>query len=127
MRTLVCNAGIQYTNDLVHEYARRLPSGIAVVGYNPGFVPGTDLARDAGSFSRFAMRRIMPLLTATPLATSPAKAGRYLADTARGSIDAPSGGYIDRNRVAQSSPEFYNPTREQDTWNTVETLTTAWS
>lgn len=36
---------------LVHEYARRLPSGIAVLGYNPGFVPGTDLARDADPFA----------------------------------------------------------------------------
>jgi NAD(P)-dependent dehydrogenase (short-subunit alcohol dehydrogenase family) len=32
---------------LVHEYARRLPAGIDVVAYNPGFVPGTDLARNA--------------------------------------------------------------------------------
>lgn len=111
---------------LVHEYARRLPSGIAVMGYNPGFVPGTDLARDADPFSRFAMRRIMPLLTATPLATSPARAGRYLADSALGSIDAPNGAYIDRNRVSPSSSESYNPEREQDTWSTVETLTAAW-
>ncbi len=112
---------------LVHEYARRFPTGIAVVGYNPGFVPGTDLARDADAFSRFAMRRIMPLLTATPLATSPAEAGRYLADAALGIIDAPTGAYIDRNHVARSSPESYNSTREQDTWNTAETLTAAWS
>ncbi|MFV0406255.1 MAG: SDR family NAD(P)-dependent oxidoreductase [Propioniciclava sp.] len=111
---------------LVHEYARRFPTGISVVGYNPGFVPGTDLARDADSFSRFAMRRIMPLLTATPLATSPAEAGRYLADAALGIIDAPTGAYIDRNHVAKSSAESYNPTREQDTWNTAETLTAAW-
>lgn len=111
---------------LVHEYARRLPSGVAVVGYNPGFVPGTDLARDADPFSRFAMRRIMPLLTATPLATSPARAGRYLADAALGTIDAPNGAYIDRNHAARSSPESYDPDREQNTWNTVETLTATW-
>ncbi|MHA6513341.1 SDR family NAD(P)-dependent oxidoreductase [Tessaracoccus sp. Z1128] len=110
---------------LVHEYARRLPS-VAVIGYNPGFVPGTDLARDADPFSRFAMRRIMPCLAATPLATTPARAGRYLADVTLGIIDAPSGAYVDRNRVASSSPESYDPQREQDTWNTVEFLTAAW-
>ncbi|MDI2020835.1 hypothetical protein PJL18_01346 [Paenarthrobacter nicotinovorans] len=111
---------------LVHEYAKRLPPGIAVMGYNPGFVPGTDLARDADPFSRFAMRRIMPLLTATPLATSPAGAGRYLADVALGTIDASSGAYIDRNHPARSSAESYNPEREQDTWNAVEGLTAPW-
>ncbi len=111
---------------LVHEYARRLPSGIAVASYNPGFVPGTDLARDADPFSRFAMRRILPLLTATPLATSLAHAGRNLADAALGIVDAPSGAYIDRDQVAQSSPESYDPARERDTWNAVEALTAAW-
>ena len=111
---------------LVNEYARRLPSGIEVVGYNPGFVPGTDLARDADRFSRFAMRRVMPLLTATPLATSPAQAGRHLADAALGIIDAPSGSYLDRDQVARSSPESYDPARELDTWNAVEALTAAW-
>ncbi|WP_222120624.1 short-chain dehydrogenase [Paenarthrobacter nicotinovorans] len=112
---------------LMHEYARRIPVGVAVMGYNPGFVPGTDLARDAGSFSRFAMRRIMPLLTATPLATTPARAGRHLADVALGAIQASSGAYIDRNHVAQSSPESYNLEREQDTWNAVERLTAAFA
>ncbi|KUM35607.1 SDR family NAD(P)-dependent oxidoreductase [Arthrobacter sp. EpRS71] len=111
---------------LVHEYARRLPPGVAVMGYNPGFVPGTDLARDADMFSRFAMRRIMPFLTATPLATSPSAAGRYLAAAALGAIDASSGAYIDRNQVAQSSSESYNLERERDTWNSVEALTAAW-
>lgn len=72
------------------------------------------------------MHRIMPLLTSTPLATSPAKAGRYLADAVLGGIDAPSGAYIDRNRVAPSSPESYDPPREQDTWTAAETLTTTW-
>lgn len=111
---------------LVHEYARRLPPGVGVMGYNPGLVPGTDLARDAGPFSRFTMRRIMPLLTATPLATSPARAGRYLADAVLGIIDAPSGAYIDRNDVALSSAESYSPERERATWNAVEALTAAW-
>lgn len=60
---------------LVHEYARRLPTGLTITSFNPGFVPGTDLARDADAISRFAMRRVMPLLTLTPLATSPAWQG----------------------------------------------------
>lgn len=110
----------------MHEWARRLPTGIDVVSYNPGLVPGTDLARDADPVTRFAMRRIMPLLTATPLATSPARAGRFLADAAPGGIDAPSGAYVDRSRVAPSSHESYDPERELDTWRTADALTAAW-
>lgn len=108
---------------LVHEWARRLPATWAITGYNPGFVPGTDLARDADPFSRFAMRWIMPLLTLTPFATSPRKAGHFLSDAALGMVEAPSGAYIDRHKVARSSPESYNPGREQDTWEAVEALT----
>lgn len=108
---------------LIHEYARRFPAGPTIVGYNPGFVPGTDLARDADAASRFAMRWIMPPLTVTPLATSPAQAGRFLAAAVRGEIDAPRGAYIDRHRVARSSPESYDRARERDIWDAVETLT----
>ncbi|MEU5861861.1 SDR family NAD(P)-dependent oxidoreductase [Nonomuraea sp. NPDC047529] len=108
---------------LVHEYARRLPSGIDVVAYNPGFVPGTGLARDADPFSRFAMRRVMPLMILTPFATSPGAAGRHLADVVLGTLRAPTGSYVDRNRVGRSSDESYDPQREADLWKAVERLT----
>ena len=108
---------------LIHEYARRFPTGPTFAGYNPGFVPGTDLARDADPASRFAMRWIMPLLTITPLATSPSKAGDFLADAALGMVEAPNSAYIDRDQVARSSPESYDSQRERETWEAVETLT----
>lgn len=110
---------------LVHEYARRFPAEWTVTGYNPGFVPGTDLARDADAVSRFAMRWIMPLLTLTPLATSPARAGQFLADTVLGTVAAPSGAYIDRDQLAESSPASYDPRRERETWEALEALTAA--
>lgn len=108
---------------LIHEYARRFPEGPTIIGYNPGFVPGTDLARDADTVSRFAMRWIMPLLTLTPLATSPRQAGRFLTDAVLGETTTPSGAYIDRNKVARSSPESYDPERERETWDAIEALT----
>jgi NAD(P)-dependent dehydrogenase (short-subunit alcohol dehydrogenase family) len=108
---------------LVHEYARRLPAGIDAIAYNPGFVPGTGLARHADPLSRFAMRYLLPALTLTPLAISPRIAGRFLADIVLGSAPAPSGSYVDRRRVARSSAESYDPDRERDLWNTVESLT----
>lgn len=108
---------------LVHEWARRLPAGIDIVSYNPGFVPGTGLARNADPISRFAMRYVMPLLTLTPIATRASDAGRSLAETALGSIAAPSGAYVDRTTVDRSSDESYNPAREAALWDAAERLT----
>ncbi|MGK8503958.1 SDR family NAD(P)-dependent oxidoreductase [Nocardia asiatica] len=112
---------------LVHEYARRLPAGIDAIGFNPGFVPGTDLARDAGPVSRFAMRRILPLLAGTPFATSRAAAGRYLADVVLGVTAAPTGSYVDRDRVTRSSEESYDRRREAELWATAERLTATYA
>ncbi|WP_406164897.1 SDR family NAD(P)-dependent oxidoreductase [Streptomyces sp. NBC_00996] len=108
---------------LVHEYARRLPAGIDAVAFNPGFVPGTDLARNAGPASRFAVRRILPLMTLTPFATSRRAAGRCLADVVLGATEAPTGAYVDRGRVARSSDESYAPQRERELWDAAERLT----
>lgn len=108
---------------LVHEYARRLPAGIEVVGYNPGFVPATGLAREAGPLTRLALRWVMPLLTVTPLASSPDEAGRHLAALVGGQLRAPTGAYVDRGKVARSSGASYDPAREHALWETVERLT----
>ncbi|MEV6447939.1 SDR family NAD(P)-dependent oxidoreductase [Amycolatopsis sp. NPDC051716] len=108
---------------LVHEYARRLPSGLDVVSYNPAFVPGTDLARDANAVARFAMRRVLPALALTPLATGRKVAGGCLADVALGRVDAPTGSYVDRAEVVRSSGESYDPARERELWDAVEDLT----
>lgn len=110
---------------LVHEYARRLPSGVDAVAFNPGFVPGTGLARNADPLSRFAMRRILPLMTLTPFASTPAAAGRYLADVVLGTTEAPTGSYVDRTRVARSSAESYDPGRERELWAAAERFTSA--
>jgi NAD(P)-dependent dehydrogenase (short-subunit alcohol dehydrogenase family) len=108
---------------LAHEYARRLPAGIDAITYNPGFVPGTGLARNADPVSRFAMRRILPVLTRTPFATSRNAAGRYLADIVLGTTQAPTGSYVDRDRVDRSSEESYDPRREGELWDAVERFT----
>ncbi|WP_179892205.1 short-chain dehydrogenase, partial [Streptomyces sp. rh34] len=112
---------------LVHEYARRLPAGIDAVAYNPGFVPGTGLARNAGPASRFAMRRVMPVMALTPFATSRSAAGRYLADIVLGTTRAPTGSYVDRGRADRSSRESYDPRREGELWDAAERFTAAYA
>ncbi|WP_037862945.1 SDR family NAD(P)-dependent oxidoreductase [Streptomyces sp. NRRL S-340] len=108
---------------LVHEYARRLPAGIDAVAYNPGFVPGTGLARNADPVSRFAMRHILPVMTVTPFATSRTTAGRCLADVVLGTTQAPTGSYVDRSRADRSSEESYDERREGELWDAVERFT----
>ncbi|MFE0924728.1 SDR family NAD(P)-dependent oxidoreductase [Streptomyces mutabilis] len=108
---------------LVHEYARRLPAGIDAVAYNPGFVPGTGLARHADPVSRFAMRRILPAMALTPFATSRDTAGRCLADVVLGRTQAPTGSYVDRGRADRSSDESYDPRREAELWEAAERFT----
>lgn len=108
---------------LIHEYARRLPDGIEIIGFNPGFVPGTGLARDASLIERFATGHVMPLLALTPIASSQKTAGKHLADVVLGRAPAKSGAYVDRTRVARSSDQSYDPDRERRLWETVEELT----
>ncbi|WIY06081.1 SDR family NAD(P)-dependent oxidoreductase [Amycolatopsis mongoliensis] len=101
---------------LVHALARRLPDGVDVYTFNPGYVPGTGLVRDAGPVVRFASRTLMPALTATPLAMSATAAGGLLADAVLGPRPAGSGAYIDRRKVTPSSPASYDHDREEDLW-----------
>ncbi|HEX7306979.1 SDR family NAD(P)-dependent oxidoreductase [Lentzea sp.] len=110
---------------LVHEWARRLPPGVTITSYNPGLVPRTGLSRDAGPVGRLAMRWLTVPLALTPFADTPAGAGRKLADAVLGGVDAPSGSYVDRTRVTRSSDESYDPGRERELWQHLETIRTA--
>jgi len=104
--------GVQY---LVHSLARRLPA-IDVYAYTPGLVPGTGLVRDAGPIQRFGFRWLLPLLWATPIATSPQTAGAKLAAAMTVPRPAGSGAYLDRGRVVPSSAESYDEEREEELW-----------
>lgn len=104
--------GVQY---LVHALARHLPE-IDVYAYTPGLVPGTGLVRDAGAIQRFGFRFLLPLLWATPIATSPQTAGVKLAAAMTAPRQAESGAYFDRGRVVPSSPESYDEEREEELW-----------
>ncbi|MGD3112415.1 SDR family NAD(P)-dependent oxidoreductase [Streptomyces sp. YGL11-2] len=107
---------------LVHALARRLPEGIDAYTFNPGYVPGTGLVRDAGPAVQLLSRTVLHALTATPLALSPARAGRLLAEVAAGPRPGPTGAYIDRHSVDRSSAESYDEDREEELWRTAAEL-----
>ncbi|OXM68089.1 short-chain dehydrogenase [Amycolatopsis vastitatis] len=102
---------------LVHALARRLPDGIDAYTFNPGYVPGTGLVRDAGPAVRFLSRTLLRALTATPLAMSAASAGALLAEAAVGPRPGESGVYIDRRTVTPSAPASYDRDREEELWH----------
>lgn len=102
---------------LVHELARRLPAGIDVYSFNPGYVPDTGLVRDASPAVRFLSRTLLRGLARTPLAASPATAGEFLARAAAGPRPGDSGDYIDRGAADDSAPASYDRGRESELWN----------
>jgi NAD(P)-dependent dehydrogenase (short-subunit alcohol dehydrogenase family) len=101
---------------LVHALARRLPAGIDAYTYNPGGVPGTGLAREAGETMRAVGQALMWALRITPFATGIDKAGQLLAAAMAGPRPAESGAYIDRGKPIPSSPESYDRDREEELW-----------
>lgn len=108
---------------LAHELARRIGHDRRVLSFNPGFVPGTALTRNADPVSRFVVRYVLRMLTATSFAMRPQRAGELLAESVLGYDDAPSGSYVDRDRVVDSSPESYDEAREAELWRVAESLT----
>ena len=99
----------------VHALARRLPEA-EVYSYTPRLVPGTGLLRDASALQRLAFRWVLPILQATPIASSPGLAGARLAAVMSGPKPAESGAYIDRGQVVPSSSESYDERREEGLW-----------
>lgn len=99
---------------LVHAWARRLPPGVEIVSFNPGLVPGTGLARDAGPMTRFAFRTLLPALTLTPWARRPSVSGEDLAAVTLGETPSVTGDYVNGKRAERSSGESYDEGREEE-------------
>ena len=107
---------------LVHELARRAPTGVDVYSFDPLMMPGTGLAREGSAVLRAAWHSVFHLSRALPWATSPAGAAKHLAAAVLGPRPAESGAYLEMGKVVQSAPESYDPARERDLWQTLERL-----
>lgn len=107
---------------LVHALERRLPEGVDVYSYNPGLVPGTGLARDAGRVGQAVFRGLGKALIGLRVTTGPAEAGRLMAETMTGPRPADSGAYISKGKVIPSSSESYDERREEELWAAADEL-----
>ncbi|WP_151478737.1 SDR family NAD(P)-dependent oxidoreductase [Streptomyces albicerus] len=110
------------TVHLAHELDRRTPKGIDVYTYDPGLMPGTGLAREAGPLGRLLWNSLLHLTRVHPSSTNPRASGRKLAEVAVGAPAAPSGSYLDRGRPVRSAPASYDPAREAELWEEAERL-----
>jgi NAD(P)-dependent dehydrogenase (short-subunit alcohol dehydrogenase family) len=79
--TSLTSAGVAYSDSKLavlyyaHELQRRVPSGISVSVFEPGFMPGTGLGRGHGRTAQ----RIGAMIGRIPGVSSPAKSGPALA------------------------------------------------
>lgn len=107
---------------LAHQLHRRHGDRIRVNVYDPGLMAGTGLARHLTGIRRFAWFHVMPRLRLPGMST-PERSGSVLADLALGrTFPDLRNGYVDIDRVAEPSPESWNPEREARLWTVCEQL-----
>lgn len=101
-----------------------------VTALDPGLMPGTGLARDAGAVLNFAFTRILPKmipllrLLYSPNVHTAEESGRALARLATGKeVEGKSGLYYEGTREIKSSKISYDESKQEDLWQwSVETL-----
>lgn len=123
-------AGVAYSNSKLailyyaHELQRRVPPGVHVSVFEPGFMPGTSLGRERGE----AMLRVGRLMQRIPGLSSPARSGPLLASVALDDrwADLRDGAFVVKDRVRAVEPFAIDPARERRLWEaTAELLSRA--
>lgn len=85
------------------ELSRRLAGTTVVTAFDPGLMPGTGLARDAGLVQRALWATTFRLLLVIPAVQTPGQAARQLARLVTDTPTVASGTYVERGRPRQSS------------------------
>jgi NAD(P)-dependent dehydrogenase (short-subunit alcohol dehydrogenase family) len=112
--------GVAYSNSKLailyyaHELQRRVPDGVGVTVFEPGFMPGTSLGREHGA----AMMRVGRALQRVPGISSPVRSGPLLASVA---LDARwahlrDGAFVVKDRERAVEPFAVDRAREERLW-----------
>lgn len=80
------------------ELSRRLAGTTVVSAFDPGLMPGTGLARDAGPLQRALWASVFKLLLIVPGVQTPRQSARQLARLITESPTVASGTYVERGR-----------------------------
>jgi NAD(P)-dependent dehydrogenase (short-subunit alcohol dehydrogenase family) len=119
-------AGTAYSNSKLailyyaHELQRRLPPGVQVSVFEPGFMPGTGLGRGHGPWPQ----RVGALIQRIPGVSSPATSGRHLAAVAldQNWAHLRDGAFVVKTRERQLKPVAVDPAREARLWEATTEL-----
>ncbi len=101
-----------------YELSRRLaPAGITVNAFDPGLMPGTGLARDAGGVQRALWNTVMRAMVVLPGVSTPRRSGATLAAMADGaSYAGVTGRYITIDHERRSSAQSYDQAAQRELW-----------
>jgi NAD(P)-dependent dehydrogenase (short-subunit alcohol dehydrogenase family) len=123
-------SGIAYSNSKLaflyyaHELQRRVREGINVTVFEPGFMPGTGLGRQAGP----GFQRVGRMLQRLPVPgiASPEESGPALASV---TVDARwsglrDGAFVLIDKELEVMPVAKNPARERELWDATKALLT---
>ncbi|MBM2614312.1 SDR family NAD(P)-dependent oxidoreductase [Actinoplanes sp. LDG1-06] len=119
-------SGVAYSNAKLailyyaHELQRQVGDGINVSVFEPGWMPGTSLGRDAPE----AAQRVARALARIPGVATPKSSGPQLASMA---LDAKwsqlrDGAFVVRDRLSQVKPEAVDRDRERRLWEATDEL-----
>lgn len=122
-------SGIAYSDSKLallyysHELQRRAPAGVAVVVFEPGFMPGTGLSREHGR----GVQRIGQIIQTLPGISSPGRSGPALASV---TVDARwahlrDGAFVVKDRQRRVQPFAEDRVREEQLWKVTTDLLTA--
>jgi NAD(P)-dependent dehydrogenase (short-subunit alcohol dehydrogenase family) len=118
----LCNVMWMYS---LHNHLIKAASGKkwTVTAIDPGLMPGTGLARDAGAPVRFVFTKVLPhliwllRLLFSPNVHSPQESGMALARLAVGEdVEGVSGKYFEGMKQIKSSVESYVEEKQEDLW-----------
>ncbi|WIM89398.1 SDR family NAD(P)-dependent oxidoreductase [Candidatus Mycobacterium wuenschmannii] len=120
------SAGTAYSNSKLailyyaHELQRRAPSGVNVVVFEPGFMPGTGLSRGHGA----AVQGIGRVIERIPGVSSPAKSGPMLASVVLDDRWAHlrRGAFVVKNQEREVKKFASDPARESRLWSATAEL-----
>jgi NAD(P)-dependent dehydrogenase (short-subunit alcohol dehydrogenase family) len=121
-------AGVAYSNSKLamlyyaHELQRRAPAGISVAVFEPGFMPGTGLGRQAGPGMQRMGRAIQRLPipgVASPVTSGPALASVTLDDRWAHLRD---GDFVIIDKERDVMPIANDPARERRLWDATAEL-----
>jgi NAD(P)-dependent dehydrogenase (short-subunit alcohol dehydrogenase family) len=119
-------SGVAYSNAKLailyyaHELQRRAGPGVNVVVYEPGWMPGTGLARDMPP----ALQTIGRALARLPGVATPERSGPILASLALDEkwADLRDGAFVVRDKVSQVRPVATDLDRERRLWEATAEL-----